>query len=205
MKVIILGAQGSGKGTQAKLLSESFKIPHISTGDILREEYDNKTELGLLANEYTKKGLLIPNELVNDIVKRRLERKDCKIGFILDGYPRNIEQANFLSKIIEIDKVIYLKVSEDIVFKRLAERMICSKCNQIYGINKKPKKDEVCDECGSKLVKRQDDKEEEQIRTRLRGYEEKTLPLLEFYKEKLIEIDGSGKPIEIFKEIMKKL
>ncbi|MEK6951921.1 MAG: adenylate kinase [Nanoarchaeota archaeon] len=205
MKIIILGAQGSGKGTQSKLLSESFKIPHISTGDILREEYENKTELGLMANEYTKKGLLIPNELINDIVKKRLERKDCKRGFILDGYPRNIEQANFLSKIVEIGKVIYLKVSEAVVFRRLAERLICSKCGQIYGINRKPIKDEICDKCGSKLVKRQDDKEEEQIRTRLKGYVEKTVPLLEFYKDNLIKIDGARKPTEIFKEIMKKL
>jgi len=205
MKLILLGPQGSGKGTQSKLLSYHFKIPHISTGDILREEFENKTELGLLANEYSKKGFLIPNELINNLIKQRLKRKDCKKGFILDGYPRNIEQANFLKSIMSIDKVLYLAVSDELVYKRLSERLVCQNCNTIYGINIKPKKENICDKCSSKLIKRQDDSSKEIVKTRLKGYKEKTKPLLKFYKDILIKIDGSKKPIEIFKEIMKKL
>ncbi len=204
MKLIIIGPQCSGKGTQSKLLSDHFKIPHISTGDILRKEYKNKTELGLKAYEFTNKGLLIPNEIINNVIKECLQKKDCKKGFILDGYPRNITQAEFLNSITNIDKMIYLKVTQKLIFKRLKERVICPECNYIYGLNQKPKKQNICDYCGSKLVKRHDDTMEK-IKERLKSYNRKTKPLLKIYKDKLIKIDGSKEPDKIFKEINEKL
>ncbi|MEK6935009.1 MAG: nucleoside monophosphate kinase [Nanoarchaeota archaeon] len=205
MKLIILGPQGSGKGTQSKLLSKHLNIPHISTGDVFREEFKNKTKLGIIANEYTKKGILVPNEIVNDIIKKRIQKKDCKKGFILDGYPRNPEQSELLNSITKIDKVIYLELKEKEIFKRILERQICPKCNAIYGVNFKPKKTNRCNKCNSKLIKREDDLTKEQIKSRLKSYEERTKPLLGIYKDKIIKADASKSVEIIFKNILKKL
>ena len=208
MNIILLGPPGVGKGTIASKLSKKMKVPHISAGDMLRENVAQKTELGAKAKNYMDKGLLVPDELVIEMIKERLKRKDCKKGFILDGFPRTIPQAEFLDRALEeshlkINYVLNLVADEMIIIERLSGRRICSKCDSIYHIkNLMPKKEDVCDKCGAKLFRRVDDKPTT-IRNRIRVYQEQTKPLIEFYRERkiLIEID-TEKPIdEIFKDI----
>ncbi len=185
MRLIMLGAPGAGKGTHALLLSKEYNIPQISTGDILRSHIKNETDLGKKAKKYMDKGLLVPDELVVEIVKKRIQEEDCKEGFILDGFPRTIPQAEALDKALEelaiaLDKVVNIDVPDEVIIKRMAGRRVCSNCGASYHIeNKKPLKENICDECGSELKQREDDKEET-VRKRLQVYEEQTKPLIEY-------------------------
>lgn len=201
MKLLIIGAQGSGKGTQSKLISEKHHIPHLSTGDLLREAYEKKTKAGIEAHKYIEQGNLAPDEIINEILKQELADK---LAFILDGYPRNLKQAENLDKITKIDKVIYLKINDKEAIGRLSSRRMCSKCKIIYGINRVPLEENTCDVCGQALFTREDDTEEK-IKTRLKDFKEKTFLILERYKSKVIEIDASKSPEEIFEEIEKKV
>jgi adenylate kinase len=187
--VILLGAPGAGKGTHAKRLSSLLGIPHISTGDIFREEMEKNSELGQEVRRYVERGELVPDEVVNLVVKKRLSQDDCKKGFILDGYPRTLQQAEALEEILKelslpLKKVINLVVSEEEVIRRLSGRRICRNCGAIFHIvNMPPKKEGICDYCGGELYQRDDDKPEA-IRHRLAVYHKQTEPLIRFYEEK---------------------
>jgi adenylate kinase len=185
----LLGAPGAGKGTHAKRLSSLLGIPHISTGDIFREEMEKNSELGQEVRRYVESGELVPDEVVNQIVKKRLSQDDCKKGFILDGYPRTLQQAEALEQILKelslpLKKVINLVVSEEEIIRRLSGRRICRNCGAIFHIvNMPPKKEGICDYCGGELYQRDDDKPEA-IRHRLAVYHKQTEPLIRFYEEK---------------------
>jgi len=204
---ILIGPPGSGKGTQAKKVSEFLNYSFISTGDVLREEVKKKTKLGNIVKKYMEKGALVPDDLMLKIIKKNLKKKK---GIVLDGFPRTINQAKGLDEILKnkslkIDKVFYLKVKEEEIIKRLSSRRICPKCQSVYNlITKKPKNDEVCDICNLKLIQRDDDKEEV-IRKRLEVYNEETKELLNYYKDKILEINGEGNPEEVFEKIRKYL
>ena len=195
MKIILLGPQGSGKGTQAKFISEKFKIPHISTGDIFRKNIKEGTELGKEVTSYLNSGKLVPDELTNKLVESRIKEDDCKDGFILDGFPRNIAQAEFLDSITKIDYSVDVEIPDQEVVFRLEGRRTCSnkECGAIYNLNTspKPKENNKCDKCGSDLFQRDDDKPEA-IKKRLEIYHQQTSPLIEYYQKKgiLIKIDG---------------
>ena len=183
-----MGPPGAGKGTQAALIKEAFQIPHISTGDMFREAMRNETKVGLEAKKYIDKGMLVPDSVTNALVKERLSQADCKKGFLLDGFPRNISQAEALDIIlkelnIKLDAVINIEVKFSILVDRVVGRRICPKCGAGYHItNLKPKKDGICDVCGSELIQRKDDNEET-IKTRLNVYSEQTKPLLDYYNK----------------------
>jgi adenylate kinase len=204
----MLGAPGAGKGTHALLLSKEYNIPQISTGDILRSHIKNETDLGKEAKNYMDKGLLVPDELVVEIVKSRIQEDDCKEGFILDGFPRTIPQAQALDKALEelgigLDNVVNIDVSDEVIIKRMAGRRVCPKCGASYHVeHKKPIKDDICDECESELILREDDKEET-VRKRLQVYEEQTKPLIDYYEKRgiLLTIEGTGSVEEIGKKI----
>jgi len=194
MKIILLGAPGAGKGTVANFLAKKLKVPQIAIGDILREEAKTNREL----KETMDSGSLVPDEFVSSIIEKRLKKDDCRNGFILDGFPRTINQAKFLEqRNINIDYVLELKVSEATIIQRLSGRRICGKCNAIYHIeNIKPKKDGICDKCGSELVHREDDKPKS-IKQRFAVYEKKTEPLINFYKEKgILKEVNVDQPVE---------
>ena len=209
-KIIIFGAPGAGKGTFSSQIKEiQPEINHISTGDILRENLKNKTPLGLKAKEYMEKGELVPDNIIIDMIKDKLNKDDIKNnGFILDGFPRTLTQAEALSEITKIDLVVLLKVPEDIIIKRILGRYSCPNCGAIY--NKffmKPKKEGVCDDCGEKIefTQRSDDTEET-LKNRLEVFKENTEPLVKYYREKGIvkEIDYTEKlPQKKVKKIIK--
>lgn len=198
MNLILLGAPGAGKGTQAKIIMEKYNIPQISTGDMLREAVGKGTELGKKAQEFMKQGKLVPDEIVIGIVRERLKQKDCKDGFILDGFPRTIAQAEALDKLLaemgkKIDAVINVNVPEEEVVKRIVNRRTCKKCGAIYHlIYSPPKIDGICDKCGGELYQREDDKEET-VRERFRVYRKNTEPLINYYRKKgvLYDVDGT--------------
>ncbi|MCD6239604.1 MAG: adenylate kinase [Thermotogae bacterium] len=198
MNIIFLGPPGAGKGTQAKLVAERFHIPHISTGDILREAVTNGSELGKKVKNIMESGDLVPDDLMVDIVKERIGRADCKKGFILDGFPRTIVQANALDEVLkgmnkEIEGTVYFKIEEEEVVKRISARRVCSKCGAVYNlVYSPPKVNGICDKCGAPIYQRDDDKEET-VRKRYSVYIEKTVNLLDFYKKqgKLFEVDAS--------------
>ncbi|RLF16089.1 MAG: adenylate kinase [Thermoprotei archaeon] len=212
MRLIIFGAPGAGKGTQAQLLSSRLGIPQVATGDILREAVKKGTELGRLAKQYMDRGELVPDEVVIGIVEERLKQPDCSKGFILDGFPRTIKQAEALDRIlaklgVKLDAVINLEVDEEEVVKRITNRRTCRNCGAVYHlIFNPPKNDEVCDKCGGPLYQRDDDKEET-VRNRLRVYREQTQPLLKFYEERglLKNVNGNLSIEEVFKEILSAL
>ena len=195
MKLILLGAPGAGKGTQANVISERLNIPQISTGNIIREALKSGTEMGLKAKSFMDEGKLVPDEVVIGIIEERLQNDDCRNGFILDGFPRTIVQAEALDKMgIGIDRVIDIEVPDEAIIKRLSGRRVCEKCGRPFHIvDLKPKKEGVCDTCMGALVQRKDD-QEETIRLRLVEYHEKTEPLKGYYKAqgKLREVDGTG-------------
>ncbi|MCK5460261.1 adenylate kinase [Candidatus Parcubacteria bacterium] len=204
MNILIFGAQGSGKGTQADLLSKKLKIPHITVGDIFRLIIKKENKLGKILASYLNKGKLAPNEITNRIIAERLKKPDVARGFILDGYPRNKVQANFLDKILAIDKVIEIKVSDKEAVKRIKNRRMCY-CGRTYHLKyNPPKKDGICDECGKKLYQRDDDKPKE-IKERLRIYHKETEPIITDYKKRgIVEIVEGERPIqEIHLNIMK--
>lgn len=208
MNIIIFGPQASGKGTQASQIAKYYDIPHISTGDIFRDNISKGTDLGQKVKTMLNKGTLIPNEVTNEIVKNRLEEDDCRDGFILDGYPRTRNQAEFLDSLpYEIDAVIDLQVSKELIIKRISSRRVCADCKTNYNIlYLKPKREDECDKCQGHLVMREDDKPEA-IHKRLKQYHEQTEPLLDFYKKKgILKIFNGEKPKEdVFEEIKKAL
>lgn len=198
MRLIIMGPPGAGKGSQAGVLKKEIGIPHISTGDIFRQNVENRTELGVKAKEYMDSGKLVPDDLTASIVRNRLREDDCMQGFILDGYPRTISQAQTLEEIlkqmdIKIDKVINLEVDDQTIIKRMTGRRICTKCSAIYNLyNIPPKKEGKCDLCDADLMQRKDDNVET-VKQRLAIYHEQTEPLLDFYNKKGILVTIKGK------------
>ncbi|QAY67877.1 adenylate kinase [Paenibacillus protaetiae] len=197
MNILFMGPPGAGKGTQAERIVDTFGVPHISTGDAFRLAMKQGTPLGLKAKEYVDQGLLVPDEITNGIVKERLEQEDCNKGFLLDGFPRTLQQAEALDGMLKelgrsIDHVINLKVDRSLLLARLTGRRICKSCGSTYHVLFNPPKQEgVCDKCGGELYQRSDDTEEK-VGTRLDEYISKTAPLLNYYSEKglLREVDG---------------
>ena len=207
--IIFLGPPGAGKGTHAKEVSQILNIPHISTGDIFREHVKNQTELGIKVKSYLDSGSLVPDELVWEVVKDRISKEDCKNGFILDGFPRTIPQAEMLEKYLKeknaVIKVIYLDASDELVIKRLSARRVCKNCGAIYNlISMPPKKDGICDICGGELYQRSDDKPEV-IKQRLETYYKETQPLIDYYRNKgiMYTISAEKEREEVLNEILK--
>jgi adenylate kinase len=186
LRLIFFGPPGSGKGTYASILAPKLGIAKISTGDIFREAIEAKTELGKKVEEYIKRGELVPDEITIDVLKEKINSPDAKNGFILDGYPRTIHQAEVLDKITTIDAIVNLVVPEWVIIERLSTRRICKKCGAIYNIRYlKPKLEGICDKCGCELYQREDDKPEV-IKERLKVYERQTQPLLDYYKNRTV-------------------
>lgn len=208
MNLIMLGLPGAGKGTQAKKLSKKYSIPHISTGDIFRSAIKNETELGKKAKQIIDSGGLVPDKITNDIVKERIKLDDCNNGFILDGYPRTINQSEALETMLEemnkkLDLALYINVSREELIKRLTHRRTCSNCGAIYHLDyKPPKKEGICDKCGGKLIQRSDDKEEV-VKERLKVNKENLMKLIEFYKKrsKLAMVKSDAGINEVFDKI----
>lgn len=208
MNLILLGAPGAGKGTQAEVICEKLNIPAVSTGNILRAAVKNGTEMGLKAKEYIEKGALVPDSVIIGIIKERLAEPDCANGFILDGMPRTVAQAEALEQMgVAIDKVVDLEVADEIIMNRLAGRRVCGSCGASYHVDNKPSKvDGVCDRCGGELSIRKDD-QPETVKDRLKTYHELTEPLIEFYRQrgKLIVIEGHESIAEISEMLLKAL
>ena len=209
MKIIMLGAPGAGKGTQAKQIAAKYEIPHISTGDIFRANIKEGTALGMEAKSYMDKGQLVPDELTVKILLDRVSKDDCKNGYVLDGFPRTIPQADVLDKAVselndKIDYAINVDVKDDNIIRRMSGRRACLNCGATYHIvNVPPKKEGICDTCGSELVIRDDDKEET-VKARLLAYHEQTQPLIEYYNNKgiLKEVDGTKDMNDVFADIV---
>ena len=193
MKITIMGPPGGGKGTQAEILSAKFGIPHISTGAIIRNAIREKTELGKAAEEYIANGQLVPDELAISMVSQRLKEKDCENGYILDGFPRTLPQAQVMDEIgIKLDSALNLVVKDDAIVERLSGRRECKACAAPYHVKfNPPQKDGVCDKCGGVLITRTDDVPET-IRQRLSVYHQQTEPLIDFYKEKNLLVNAKG-------------
>ena len=208
MKIIMLGAPGAGKGTQAKMLAEKYGIPHVSTGDIFRANIKEQTELGMEAKKYMDQGLLVPDELTVKILLDRVAKDDCKNGYVLDGFPRTIPQAEVLDKAVaelneNIDFAINVDVKDENIIRRMSGRRACLKCGATYHTEHiPPKREGICDTCGSELVLRDDDKPET-VKKRLDVYHEQTQPLIEYYNKKgiLKEVDGSQDMKDVFNAI----
>ena len=201
---ILLGPQGSGKGTQAKLIAAKYNIPHISTGDIFREMRAQNSVIGKKVRELIDNGNLVPDEITNQIAADRLARPDCKQGFVLDGYPRNLVQAQFLEQKKHVNKCIYVEVSNAESIKRITARRVCSVCKADYNtIYIKPKKEGVCDKCNGKLMQRDDDTPEA-VKKRLGIYYKETKPLLGFYKKKgvLLKVNGEQPVDKVFEGVV---
>lgn len=197
--ILILGAPGAGKGTQSRRLADEFDVEHVTTGDILRANKDMETEYGT-PREYMDAGELVPDEVVNAIVDKALGEAD---GYVLDGYPRTLEQAKFLTDITDLDVVLYLDVAEEELVDRLTGRRVCPDCGANFHVEfNRPEEEGVCDECGSALVQREDDTEET-VRERIRVYKESTEPVIEFYDDEgdLARIDGEETPDEVWAEV----
>lgn len=208
MNLILLGAPGAGKGTQAEKICEKYNIPAVSTGNIIREALKNGTDMGLKAKSYIDAGALVPDEVVIGIIKERLKEDDCKNGFILDGFPRTIPQAEALDAMgINIDKVVDIEVPDDKIAARLSGRRVCLKCGATYHLEyKKPKEDGICDVCGDEIVQRKDDKPETVI-DRLNVYHEQTEPLKDYYAKtgKLVIVEGQEEVAETTALVFKAL
>ncbi|MBE5859167.1 MAG: adenylate kinase [Butyrivibrio sp.] len=209
MKIIMLGAPGAGKGTQAKMIADKYQVPHISTGDIFRANIKNGTELGKKAKEFMDKGQLVPDELTVEILLDRVAQDDCKNGYVLDGFPRTIPQADVLDKELtklgdKVDYAINVDVPDDNIVKRMSGRRACLKCGATYHIEHiPPKKEGICDTCGSELVQRDDDKPET-VLNRLKVYHDQTQPLIDYYTNKNIlkTVDGTKDMQDVFNQIV---
>ncbi len=212
MRIVLLGAPGAGKGTQAKIISEQFNIPHISTGDIFRANIKGNTPLGIKAKEYIDKGELVPDELTVDIVKDRLTNPDCANGFILDGFPRTIPQAEYLDKVlsemkISLDVALLIDVKDDHIIQRMSGRRVCTKCGATYHTIFNPTKVEgVCDVCNAQVIQRSDDAAET-VLNRLETYHKQTQPLINYYMNagKLKVAEGADEVKETTARVMKVL
>ncbi|MGC8545224.1 adenylate kinase [Athalassotoga sp.] len=209
MNIIFVGPPGAGKGTQAQIVSKTFKIPHISTGDMLRAEMDSGSKLGNQVKDIVTSGKLVDDNLMNQIVKERLSKSDAVSGFILDGFPRTLNQAKSLDEILksmgkQIDRVIYVDVPEKVIVERLSARRMCPKCGRNYNmITDPPKEDEMCDDCHVHLITRDDDKPET-VKKRYEVYLELTSPVIAYYRQKnvLFTIDGTMKMKDIEKHLI---
>lgn len=204
-KIVFLGPQGSGKGTQAEMLAEKFKLAVISTGNIYREEIKKRTIFGEKVATYYNQGKLVPDDITNALIEKRLAKKDCAKGFILDGYPRTADQAKALDKLIDLTQVILVDISDKEAIYRIAGRVMC-KCGATYHYKfKPPKKEGICDKCGAELFVRKDDKEDLALRKRLAIYHEQIDPILKFYQEKEIlhKINGKQSIPDVHQDIIK--
>lgn len=212
MRIILLGAPGAGKGTQAKIISEKFSIPHISTGDIFRANIKGNTPLGLKAKAFMDKGELVPDELTVEIVKDRLGNADCVNGFILDGFPRTIPQAEYLDKVllqmnINLDVALLINVKDEDIIERMSGRRVCTNCGATYNVVFNPTKEEgICDVCKSAVIQRADDAAET-VLNRLETYHKQTQPLINYYEKagKLKVAEGAGEVEETSRRVMKVL
>ena len=212
MKIIMLGAPGAGKGTQAKMIADKYSIPHISTGDIFRANIKNGTELGKKAKTYMDQGLLVPDELVVDLIMDRFKEPDCANGYVLDGFPRTIPQAEALDKALteigeKVDFAINVEVPDENIVRRMSGRRACVGCGATYHIVYNPTKQEgICDRCGKELILRDDDKPET-VEKRLKVYHDQTQPLITYYNGKgvLKEVDGTVDMKDVFDAIVKVL
>lgn len=206
MNIALIGAPGSGKGTQAAMLTQHYKVERISLGDILREEAENRTSLGEVVKKYMQKGVLAPDNIIQEVIGKKIDTN----GFILDGFPRTIRQAQMLKKILDqkgtnLNKAIYLKVNQEVAVSRLSGRQICPKCSKLYHVvNMPPRIKGICDNCGSLLVVREDDKEDT-VRKRWEVFMNQTHSVVDYYlkENKLLEIDASQDKDKVFKEITK--
>ena len=208
LNLVLLGPPGAGKGTQAKSIATEYGIPHISTGDIFRKNIAEETPLGKKAKEYIDQGLLVPDQLTIDIVKDRLSQDDCKKGFLLDGFPRTVFQAESLDKMLQeddkkIDVALLIEVPREDILKRMTGRRVCGSCGASYHVVFNPTKVEgICDACGREVIQRKDDKEDT-VKERLTVYDNQTQPLISYYKEcnKLSEVDGTQAIDKVFEDI----
>jgi len=212
LRLVLLGAPGSGKGYQARLLSERLKIPWISTGDILREEVKKKSDLGERVEVFMNRGDLVPDDVILEVMGNKIETAECQNGFILDGFPRTLAQAKGLEKLLEdlgkeLDKVIKLDVSEETIVHRLSGRLLCSACKAAYNINTEPPETEGrCDLCGGELIFRRDD-QKNSILNRIKVYNEKTEAIEDYYEKRgrLKVIDGENDPASVRDKILKEI
>ncbi|WP_368489077.1 adenylate kinase [Clostridium sp. BJN0013] len=208
MKIILLGPPGAGKGTQAKFISEEYSIPHISTGDIFRKNISDNTPLGVEAKKYLDKGQLVPDEVTINIVKDRLSMDDCKNGFLLDGFPRTVYQAEALDLFLNVDNnkidvVLLIDVPKELIFERMTGRRICPSCGASYHVKfNPPKLKDKCDICNNDIIQRKDDTEST-VKDRLDVYEKQTEPLINYYKkqEVISTIDGNGEINQVFQRV----
>lgn len=204
MKIILLGAPGAGKGTQSKYITEKYEIPQISTGDILRKAVRDGTEVGKLAKSYMDEGKLVPDDVIIKIMNERLKEPDCAKGYILDGFPRTLNQAEKLETITQIDVVLNLQVSTETILKRLTGRRSCTKCGAVYNLSFKPPPQEGKCECGGEIYQRDDDKEETVLK-RIETYKNQTEPLIKYYSEKGLtkNVEEKNTPLKVFQEVEK--
>ncbi len=194
MNIILLGPPGAGKGTMAEYIENGFNLDHISTGDMLREEIKKGSELGKSAEKYMNKGELVPDKVILGMIEMRLKEKAARHGIMLDGFPRNLAQAKALDKIAEIDVVILLEATRELVIERALNRRVCAECGEVYSA--KLHKSKICDKCGGKLIKRDDDTEET-MNKRFDVFEESTAPLIDYYKKKdIVAIINADQPIK---------
>ena len=205
MNIILLGAPGAGKGTQAVRLAEKYSIPHISTGDIFRSNIKEQTPIGIVAKSYIDKGQLVPDEVTIQIVKERLEKEDCQNGYLLDGFPRTVSQAEALDTFSKVEAVVNVDVPLNKLLKRITGRRVCAKCGESYHVDYLNGKTD-CAKCGAELIQRADDNEET-VASRLDVYQKQTAPLIEYYAQKgvLLTVDGDGDIEKVFNSICEKL
>jgi len=206
-RVVFLGPPGAGKGTQATQIARELGVPHLSTGDLLRAAVAARTPLGLEADGHMRAGRLVPDDLVLKILDKRLEQNDARDGYLLDGFPRNLAQADALGQFAEIDRVVSFEISPDILVRRLSDRRVCPKCQSVYNLSSRPPKTSgKCDKDGTDLLQRPDD-QPEAVTTRLKVYAEQTAPLLEFYRKRdmLRSVDAGGTPDEVAARIRRAL